>query len=130
MAIEIVNKKDMPGKLTAESTFAETDHRTFNRDGQKFNVGETFAGLPYARGVELADMLKPLVPGRATMAQFALRWCLDFDAVTTVIPGSKRAEQARMNAEASALPALSRELHRQLRQFYDDEVAACIRGKY
>jgi len=120
----------LSGKLTADTTFAATDHRAFNRDGQQFNVGETFAGLPYPRGVELADMLKPLVPGRATMAQFALRWCLDFDAVTTVIPGSNRPEQARMNAEASGLPCLSRELHRQLRQFYDEEVAPCIRGKY
>ena len=120
----------LSGKLTADTTFAESDHRAFNRDGQKFNVGETFAGLPYARGIELADMLKPLVPDRATMAQFALRWCLDFNAVTTVIPGSKRPDQARMNAEASALACLSQELHRQLRQFYDDEVDPCIRGRY
>jgi aryl-alcohol dehydrogenase-like predicted oxidoreductase len=120
----------LSGKLTADTSFAENDHRAFNRDGQKFNVGETFAGLPYARGIELADMLKPLVPEHATMAQFALRWCLDFDAVATVIPGSKRPDQARMNAGAFALACLPQELHRQLRQFYDDEVAPCIRGKY
>jgi aryl-alcohol dehydrogenase-like predicted oxidoreductase len=120
----------LSGRLTADTTFAENDHRTFNRDGQQFNVGETFAGLPYAKGVELADMLKPLVPGRATMAQFALRWCLDFDAVTTVIPGAKRPEQARGNAGASDLPPLSPALHQQLRRFYDDEVAAFVRGKY
>lgn len=120
----------LSGRLTADTAFAETDHRTFNRDGQKFNVGETFAGLPYPRGIELADLLKPLVPGGMTMAQFALRWCLDFDAVTTVIPGSKRPDQARMNAAASEVPCLSQELHRQLRQFYDEEVAACIRGRY
>jgi len=78
----------------------------------------------------LADMLKPLVPDGASMAQFALRWCLDFDAVTTVIPGAKRPEQARMNAEASDLACLSQDLHRQLRRFYDDEVASCVRGKY
>jgi aryl-alcohol dehydrogenase-like predicted oxidoreductase len=75
-------------------------------------------------------MLKPLVPGQATMAQFALRWCLDFDAVTTVIPGAKRAEQARANAGASDLPPLAPELHKQLRRFYGDEVAGFIRGKY
>ena len=120
----------LAGRLTVDTTFAENDHRTFNRDGQQFNVGETFAGLPYAKGVELADMLKPLVSGQATMAQFALRWCLDFDAVTTVIPGAKRPEQARTNAGASDLPSLEPELHKQLRRFYDDEVAASIRGKY
>ncbi len=120
----------LSGRFTADATFAANDHRTFNRDGQRFNVGETFAGLPFDRGVELADMLKPLVPDRASMAQFALRWCLDFEEVTTVIPGSKRPEQARANAQASDLPPLSQALHRLLRQFYQDEVAAHIRGKY
>ncbi len=120
----------LSGKLNADTAFAPNDHRSFNRDGQQFNVGETFAGLPYARGVELADMLKPLVPGRGTMAQFALRWCLDFDAVTTVIPGAKRPEQARMNAEASGLDCLSKDLHCQLRRFYDEKVVPYIRGKY
>jgi len=120
----------LSGRLTADSTFAENDHRSFNRDGQRFNVGETFAGLPFARGVELADMLKPLVPDQFTMAQFALRWCLDFEEVTTVIPGCKRPEQARANALASDLPPLSPTLHRHIRQFYQDEVAPWIRGKY
>lgn len=120
----------LSGKLTAETTFAANDHRTFNRDGQQFNVGETFAGLPFEKGVELADELKPLVPPGCTMAQFALRWCLDFDAVTTVIPGAKRPDQARGNAAASDLPPLSEKLHQQIRRFYDDEVAAHIRGKY
>ncbi len=120
----------LSGKLTKESTFAANDHRTFNRDGQQFNVGETFAGLPFERGVELADALKPLVPEGMTMAQFALRWCLDFDPVTTIIPGAKRPEQARANAAASDKPLLAKALHQQLRQFYEDEVAACIRGGY
>ncbi len=120
----------LSGKLTADTTFAPTDHRHFNRDGQKFNVGETFAGLPFARGIELADMLKPLVPPEMTMAQFALRWCLDFDAVTTVIPGARRPDQARMNAAASDLPPLSPQLHQRLRRFYEDEVVQHIRGKY
>ncbi len=116
------------GKFTAESTFGERDHRSFNRDGRAFNVGETFAGLPFEKGVELADQLKPLVPDGASMTQFALRWCLDFEAVTTVIPGAKRPKQARENAAASDLPPLSETVHARLRQFYDDEVAAFIRG--
>lgn len=120
----------LSGQMTRETTFAEQDHRTFNRDGQRFNVGETFAGLPFDRGIELADALKPLVPEGMTMAQFALRWCLDFDAVTTVIPGAKRPEHARANASASDLPPLSPRLHDQLRRFYGDEVAQCIRGPY
>jgi aryl-alcohol dehydrogenase-like predicted oxidoreductase len=120
----------LSGKMTRQTTFAASDHRTFNRDGQAFNVGETFAGLPFEKGVELAEALKALVPAGATMAQFALRWCLDFDAVTAVIPGASRPEQARDNAAASALPALSPALHEQLTQFYRERVADQIRGPY
>lgn len=120
----------LAGKFTRQTTFAPTDHRTFNRDGQSFNVGETFAGLPFEKGVELVDQLKPMVPNHRNMAQFALRWCLDFDAVTTVIPGAKRPEQARDNAAASAWPPLSAELHQQLKEFYVQRVASEIRGPY
>ncbi len=120
----------LSGQLTRDAVFSEKDHRHFNRDGQYFNVGETFAGLPFDRGVELADALKALTPSGMTMAQFALRWCLDYDAVTTVIPGAKRPEQARHNAAASELPRLPAGLHSQLRRFYDDEVAPLIRGPY
>ncbi|MGA2617802.1 MAG: aldo/keto reductase [Thermoguttaceae bacterium] len=120
----------LAGKIRKDTQFAATDHRTFNRDGQQFNVGETFAGLPLETGVELTEALKPLVPPGMTMAQFALRWCLDFEAVTTLIPGAKRSEQIRDNAITSALPPLGPDLHQQLRQFYHDRVAAHIRGPY
>ncbi len=120
----------LSGKMTAATTFGEKDHRTFNRDGAAFNVGETFAGLPFEKGVELAHQLKPLVPAGMTMAQFALRWCLDFDAVTTVIPGAKRPDQARDNARAPDLPPLSAERHEELRRFYETAVAPHIRGPY
>lgn len=118
------------GKFTKETTFAATDHRNYNRDGQCFNVGETFAGLPFARGVELADSLKPLVPDGYTLADMALRWCLDFEAVTVIIPGAKRPEQARANARVSGLAPLSPELHARLKEFYQNEVHAHIRGAY
>jgi len=118
------------GKLTKTTKFPANDHRNFNRDGQQFNVGETFAGLPFEKGVELADALKPLVPAGQTLADFALRWCLDFDAVSVLIPGAKNAEQARANARASSLPRLSIALHAHLADFYAREVAAQIRGAY
>jgi aryl-alcohol dehydrogenase-like predicted oxidoreductase len=118
------------GKLNRGSTFAAGDHRVYNRDGQKFNVGETFAGLPFEKGVELAEALKPLVPAGWTMADLALRWCLDFDAVSVIIPGAKNPEQARANARASALPPLGAELHVKLAAFCERSVAAHIRGPY
>jgi len=93
-------------------------------------VGETFAGLPFETGVDLADALKPLVPTGMTMAQMALRWCLDFEAVTAVIPGAKNPQMAEANAAASDLPPLSPALHQQLREFYGARVAENIRGPY
>lgn len=120
----------LAGKFTKDSKFAPRDHRTFNRDGQAFNVGETFAGLPFEYGVGLADELKAHVPAGWTMAQWAMRWCLDFDAVTTVIPGATRPEQARDNARASDTPPLLKETHQALRDFYRNKVESHIRGPY
>jgi aryl-alcohol dehydrogenase-like predicted oxidoreductase len=119
----------LSGRYTKATTFAPTDHRRFNRNGEKFNVGETFAGLPFERGVELTEELRTILPA-GDMAQSALRWCLDFDAVTVVIPGARTAEQARRNAATSDLPPLPAEAHRKLREFYEREVAGLIRGKY
>lgn len=120
----------LAGKFTRETKFGEQDHRNYNRDGQSFNVGETFAGLPFEKGVDLTETLKPLVPEGMTMANMALRWTLDFDVVSTVIPGARNAAQAAANSIASELPALSAELHEKLRVFYENEVAPHIRGPY
>ncbi|SVC82178.1 uncharacterized protein METZ01_LOCUS335032, partial [marine metagenome] len=120
----------LSGKLSAASTFAENDHRGYNEDGQFFNVGETFAGLGLAKGCELADQLIPMVPDGMSMAAMALRWTLDFDAVSTIIPGASRVEQARANAAVSDLPPLSDELHDKLKSFYEDSVVENIRGLY
>jgi len=120
----------LSGKYKRDTQFAPSDHRTYNRDGQAFNVGETFAGLPFETGVELADALKPLVPEGMTMAQMALRWCLDFEAVTAIIPGAKNPQMAEANAAASDLPPLPASLHQQLREFYGAQVVENIRGPY
>ncbi len=120
----------LSGKLTKQSKFPQNDHRNYNKDGQFFNVGETFAGLPYEKGVELADALKPMAPSGLTMAQMAQRWILDYDAVSTVIPGASRPDQAKANADVSALPPLDPKLHEKLQQFYESEVATHIRGPY
>ena len=120
----------LAGKFTADTTFEKTDHRHFNCDGDAFNVGETFAGLGLAKGVQLADQLKSFVPENCSMAQWALRWCLDFPQVTTVIPGAKHPEQAKANAVASDLPSFSLDNHQQLRDFYQTHVTQHVRGKY
>jgi aryl-alcohol dehydrogenase-like predicted oxidoreductase len=120
----------LAGKFTPTSTFPADDHRNFNRDGQQFNVGETFAGLTLAKGVELAEQVRPLVPAGWTMADFALRWCLDFDAVSVLIPGARNPDQARGNARASSLPPLSADTHSRLVTLHRDQVAPHIRGPY
>jgi aryl-alcohol dehydrogenase-like predicted oxidoreductase len=120
----------LSGKMTRAQQFAATDHRNYNRDGKAFNVGETFAGLPFEKAVDLADALKPLVPAGMTMADMAQRWILDHDAVSTVITGASRPEQATANARVSALPKLSPELHTKLAEFYQREVTQHIRGPY
>jgi aryl-alcohol dehydrogenase-like predicted oxidoreductase len=120
----------LAGKMTKQTSFAANDHRLFNRDGQQFNVGETFAGLPYEKGVDLADALKAHVPAGWAMSDWALRWCLDFEAVSVLIPGARNAEQARANVRAASLPPLGAEAHARLAAFYEREVAAHIRGPY
>jgi aryl-alcohol dehydrogenase-like predicted oxidoreductase len=120
----------LSGKLTKQTTFPANDHRNYNRDGAAFNVGETFAGLPYEKGVELADALKAYIPEGFSMAQMAQRWILDHEAVTVIIPGASRPAQARANASVSNLPPLGAETHAALRAFYEKEVAPHIRGPY
>ena len=120
----------LSGKFTRETKFAETDHRSYNREGQAFNIGETFAGIPFEKGVELSDALREMLPEGMTMAQMALRWILDFDAVSVIIPGASNPQQARANATASDLPPLGQGLHARLSEFYQTQVAAYIRGQY
>ncbi len=124
----------LAGKMTRETKFAANDHRNFNRNGEQFNVGETFAGLPFETGVALADEIKnelrAALPPGTPMAQAALRWCLDFPEVTVVIPGAKNPEQARSNAVPSDMPALPRPLHDRLATLYATRVATNIRGPY
>lgn len=120
----------LAGKFTRQTRFDETDHRNYNRDGQVFNVGETFAGLPFEDAVDLADRLRPLVPEGMTMAQMAQRWVLDHDAVSVVITGASRPAQAAENAATSQLPPLDRAVHDRLAAFYRAEVDHRIRGPY
>ena len=118
----------LSGKMQERTTFPENDHRNFNQDGQKFNVGETFSGLPFTKGVQLVDGLKRFAP--ENLSQFALRWVLDFEAVSVVIPGSKNSQQVVDNCAASTLPRLKDETHKAIHNFYLNEVSPHIRGKY
>jgi len=109
----------LTGKMQANTTFEEDDHRNYNREGEAFDVGETFSGVPYDVGLRAVEELRALVPDGVTMAQFALRWILMFDAVTCAIPGAKTPAQATDNTAASELPPLSGEAMEAIRDLYD-----------
>jgi aryl-alcohol dehydrogenase-like predicted oxidoreductase len=128
----------LAGKYTAGTRFPAADHRNYNKDGAAFNVGETFAGIPFEKAVELTEGIKPLLDvarGAATaagvpMADLAMRWILDHEAVTTVIPGASKPAQAAANVRASEMPGLGAEVHEALRGFYAQNVKQHIRGPY
>lgn len=120
----------LAGKFTVDTTFSDGDHRNYNRDGQAFSVGETFAGLPFELGVGLANELREMLPESMTMAQAAQRWILDHDAVTTIITGASSVEQITDNSAVSELPELDEALHAKLSEFYLSKVEQHIRGVY
>ncbi len=112
----------LSGKMTRDSVFPEDDHRNFNRYGAAFDRGETFAGVDFQRGLEAVEELRALVPKGMTMAQFALRWILMFDEVSTVIPGAKRPSQAEENIRAAEFPPLSDSLMNKIDDIYEQYV--------
>ena len=113
----------LAGKMRRDQTFAETDHRHYNRHGEAFSVGETFSGIPFDTAIDLVEEMKPWLPPGMNMARMAVRWILDQPAVSTVITGATRPEQAAENASVSDLEPLPGELHERLAAFYREKVA-------
>ncbi|MBN1219326.1 MAG: aldo/keto reductase [Anaerolineae bacterium] len=120
----------LSGKMTRQTTFPKDDHRNFNRYGQSFDVGETFAGVDYDTGLDAVEELRALVPTGVTMAQFALRWILMFDAVSCAIPGAKNPAQAIANAQAADLPPLSDEVMAKVKAIYDDKIRGLVHHRW
>ena len=116
----------LAGKLTLQSEFGSDDHRAFNRHGEEFDRGETFSGIDYETGLQVVEELRALVPDDMTMAQFALRWILMFDAVTCAIPGAKRPGQVEENVSAADLPALSGATMQAVDQIYQARVRELV----
>ena len=116
----------LTGKLTATSTFAPDDHRSFNRRGEAFDRGETFSGLEYELGLSVVDELREMLPPGMTLANLSLRWILDHEAVTAVIPGAKRPDQVEQNVVAAELPPLSPDVVSKIRDLYERRVRAHV----
>ena len=120
----------LTGKFSRDSTFGADDHRGFNRHGESFDVGETFAGLDYETGLDLVEELRPLVPDGATMAQLALRWVLMDDGVTAAIPGAKNPDQARANAAAADLAPLSDDVMQRVGELYEQYAKPLVHQRW
>jgi len=120
----------LTGKYTADATFPENDHRNFNRNGEAFDQGETFAGVDLETGIRAVHELEEVCPGDMTMAQFALRWILMFDAVSCVIPGAKRPDQVAENVAAADQPPLSDDTMAAVRDIYDRTVREQVHHRW
>jgi len=118
----------LSGKYDAQTTFAADDHRTYNRHGEAFDVGETFSGVPFEVGVQAAKEIAELTD--AQTAQFALRWIVDQPGVSVVIPGARNADQARGNAAAAQLPPLTTEQQAAVRRIYDERIREHVQDRW
>ena len=117
----------LTGKFTADHEFDESDHRNFNRDGAHFSVGETFSGIEQQEAVALLDEIRPFVPEGWSLADFALRWILDHEAVSSVIAGCSHPDQIERNVRAASLAPLPDETHAALSKIYKEKIRPLIR---
>lgn len=120
----------LSGKFRADTRFESDDHRHFNRNGEAFDVGETFSGVPYEVGLAAVEKLRPLVPEGASLAQLALRWILMHEAVSVVIPGAKNPQQALANIAAAGLPALPEEVMAAVADVYAQDIGPYVHHRW
>ena len=120
----------LAGKMSKQTTFEASDHRNWNRLGDKMDIGETFSGVDFETGLEAVEKLRPFVPANATMAQMALRWILMFDAVTCAIPGARNRQQAVDNAQAGDLPPFTMDQMQKIRAIYFTDISAQVHQRW
>ena len=120
----------LTGKLRADTRFPPDDHRTYNREGQAFDKGETLSGVPYDVGLAAVERLRPLVPGGASMAQLALRWILMFEGVTCAIPGARTVQQAVDNTRAGNMPPLGAPVLKTVLEVYDEMIRPHVHANW
>ena len=120
----------LTGRLRPETAFDASDHRRYNRHGEAFDVGETFAGVDYATGLAAVERLRGMLPAGTPMSGWALRWILMEEAVSTVIPGAKTDGQAVANASAADLPALEPAVMRAVAELYRSEIAPQVQQRW
>ena len=112
----------LTGKFSPSTTFSSGDHRTFNRNGEAFDKGETFSGIDYLKGLKAVEEIKHLFPSGAELSALALKWILMFPEVSCIIPGASRPEQILSNIRASEIPGLSRENMIGIKEIYQHSI--------
>jgi aryl-alcohol dehydrogenase-like predicted oxidoreductase len=120
----------LTGKLQRNTTFEPDDHRQFNRHGEMFDRGETFSGVDYDTGLEVVEQIRALAPAGPKLAQWALRWILMFDAVSTIIPGARRPAQVDENVASSALPPLTQPQMAGIGKLYDARIRPLVHQQW
>jgi aryl-alcohol dehydrogenase-like predicted oxidoreductase len=120
----------LSGKYDENTQFAPDDHRTFNRHGEAFDVGETFSGVPFDVGLEAVQALKEIAGADRPLAEFALRWIIDQPGVSTVIPGARNTNQARQNAAAASSPPLTQVQRDGVQEVYDRYIRAHVHDRW
>lgn len=120
----------LAAKFTAASAFAADDHRNYNREGNAFDVGETFSGVPYELGLAAANELAGFAPAGATAAQAALRWLADQPGVSTVIPGASSVSQAQANAAVGEMHAVPAEYSEAVQRIYNRDIRQHIHTRW
>lgn len=120
----------LTGKMSRSTTFSGDDHRNYNRHGESFDMGETFSGVDYETGLQAVEEIRELVPPGATMAQFALRWILMFDAVSCAIPGAKRPSQVEDNVHAADLPPLTDAQMQAVERIYNESIRPLVHQRW
>jgi aryl-alcohol dehydrogenase-like predicted oxidoreductase len=120
----------LTGKMSRQTAFEPSDHRSYNRHGESFDVGETFSGVDFETGLAFVEELRKILPPGATMSQAALRWILMFDGITAAIPGAKNPDQARANAASADLPAFSPEVMAAVVKLYVDRIKPLVHQRW
>ncbi|MCH8559087.1 aldo/keto reductase [Nesterenkonia sp. DZ6] len=121
----------LSGRYTKDTTFEETDHRSYNRSGEAFDIGETFSGVDFATGVEAAAEFSELAKQEGLKpTTAALAWVVQSSGVSTVIPGARSAEQARQNAQAGGVPKLSEDFRAAVSRLYADKIAPSVHARW
>jgi aryl-alcohol dehydrogenase-like predicted oxidoreductase len=116
----------LTGTFSTNSTFTSGDHRNFNRNGEHFDKGETFSGIDYETGLKSVEELKTIFPNDNNLAPVALRWILQHEAVSTIIPGASKPEQVLANVEALNYPNLSEEQLSKIDAIYEKNIKQLV----